>query len=342
MPRRLRSILFYIGSLLLGIGLLYLAFSPVSWDAFGEAMARGNFLYLLPMAAVAMLAHLIRAWRWLLLIDTLPSDDPAPRRDLRTAFYSVMIGYMVNYAVPRLGEVARAGNFAARTQRSLSLVFGTVVSERVLDVVSLTAIMVIVSVFTWRHVSGLQHLAGQLFGPLEPTVGGIILALAVALVLVGTIAWAVRRLRRSAANPARRGRVATAVHLFVEGLRSLARTRRRVALINTTVAIWLCYLVMAYIPLPMLGITGLTLADVWLLLVVGSIAIVVPTPGGVGSYHYLTVLTMTGLLGVDAAAASAYAVIVHGLQLVLYTGVGFLCLLLQGGRARVHTRLAET
>jgi glycosyltransferase 2 family protein len=341
MPRRLRSILLYAASLLLGAGLLYLAFRPVSWEAFGEAMARGNFLYLVPMAAAALLAHAIRAWRWLLLIDTLPTDDPAPRRDFRTSFYSVMIGYMVNYAVPRVGEVARAGNFAARTELSLSPVFGTVVSERVLDMISLSIIMVIVSVFTWRHVTGLQHLAAEMFGPFEPSLGGFALVLAIVLLLVGAIVWSVRRLRTSAANPDRRGRVATAVHAFLDGLRSLARTRRRGALVISTVAIWLCYLAITYIPIPMLGITGLTLADVWLLLVVGSIAVVVPTPGGVGSYHYMTVVTMTGLLGVDAAEATAYAVICHGLQLVLYTLVGFICLVLQGGGARVQTQLAE-
>ena len=98
MSSRLNKTLVLLGSFVLGGGLLYLALRGVDFSAVGEALRTASYGWLVPLFIATMVAHLLRAWRWQMLLETLPDNDGAisERVSLRLAFYSVMIGYMVN------------------------------------------------------------------------------------------------------------------------------------------------------------------------------------------------------------------------------------------------------
>jgi hypothetical protein len=90
---------------------------------------------------------------------------------------------------------------------------------------------------------------------------------------------------------------------------------------------------MAYVPLVMFDMAGpyqLSLLDAVMIMFIGGIGVAIPSPGGVGSFHYITRVTLVYLFGVDASLAVTYAVFVHGGQLVLYVIAGFLSMVLQG------------
>jgi len=336
---RLKTFLLVTGSFLLGGGLLYLALRGVDFSAVGEALRTASYGWLVPLFIATMLAHLLRAWRWQMLLETLPDADGAPseRVSLRLAFYSVMIGYMVNYAAPRLGEVARAANVASQTKLRFAGIFGTVVVERVLDaLVLLTALITVAALFRER-LGGILGMFGE---GLRSALGGLpawawVLA---ALVLVGLATGAIlmtRALKRSRAaeGAGKEGKLLSILHSFRDGLVSLVRVRRRVGVLFTTLGIWFCYFLMADLPLRLFGITktySLDLLDSWALLNVGAIGMSIPSPGGTGSFHYVTVQTLVHLLGVPATAAATYAIFSHAAQLVLVCAVGFACLILQG------------
>ena len=331
MTPRARSLLLQAGSFGLGGVLLWLALRSVDFGTLGEVLRTANYGYLVPLAAVAIGAHALRAWRWQMLLEALPEERPVP---FRQAFSSVMIGYMVNYAAPRLGEVARAANLASRTRLPFSGIFGTVVVERILDVLTLGVAVVLALGLMADQMAGLAPLFAPAadFVREAPGAWGLVVALGLG-VTTGLVALLVLALRRSVRFEGIAHRVGTTLASFRSGLVSVLRARRRLGIVATTVGIWACYWLMAYLPLPMLGI-ALGPADAWVLLVVGSAAMVVPSPGGVGSYHYATIRTMELLFGVAVALASAYAVLAHAAQLVLYTAVGFLCLVLQGSTVR--------
>jgi hypothetical protein len=318
MPRRLKSILVQGASFVLGGVLLWLALRNVDFGALGDALRTANYWYLLPLAVLLLGSHLLRAWRWQMLLEALPDAEQRTQRvPLKTAFYSVMIGYMVNYAAPRLG------------------VLGTVVVERLLDVLMLALGLVAALVLLAERTAALAPIfapAADLLA--EPPVAWWIIVAAGLVVVVGGL-WLFRAiLNRSARAEGIAGRVAATLHSFKDGLASVLRAPRRVGIVLTTLAIWAVYLVMTYLPLPMLGITSLGLADAWVLLIVGSVGMAVPSPGGVGSYHYVTIRSMEGIFGIATAPATAYAVLLHAAQLVLYTVVGFICVLLQGASLR--------
>ncbi|WP_457653874.1 lysylphosphatidylglycerol synthase transmembrane domain-containing protein [Rhodocaloribacter sp.] len=349
MRPRLRKILAQVGSFALAAVLLYLALRGVDFSEVGEALREAHYVWLLPLALITLLSHLLRAWRWQVLLETLPPETPEapPKRvSLRTAFYSLMIGYMVNYAAPRAGEFVRAANLAKQEKLRFSYVLGTVAVERILDVVVLVAALVSVFVIFFDRLTVLREL---FITPILNQLGEIP-ALVLVLVTVGVAAlvfsiyrWVLLQSARYENGWVRR--LGAAMASFKEGLRTLIHTKRPVMMVFSTLAIWFCYVLMAYLPLVILRMTEpyhLSLLDAWGIMVLGAVGVAIPSPGGMGSYHYITIETLTNLFGVPVSPAASYAILSHAGQLLLYVAVGFASMVLQGASLRALKETAET
>lgn len=311
--------------------LLWLALRGLDAEALAQTLGRTDLGWLAPLVAVALVSHALRAWRWHILLEALPSG--APRRvSLKTAFYSVMIGYMVNNAVPRLGELARTANLAAREGLRFGGVLGTVVVERLVDLAVLAVVLLTVALaLSGRLAEGAAGFLAALGAGVE---GAPVAAVAAVGLAVAAGALALRVRQRGAGGGVWAERVRPALAAFGDGLRTVGRSPRRGALVAGTVAMWGCYWLMAYLPLLLFGMAGaygLGLGEAWALMALGAVGVSVPAPGGVGSYHYVTVLALVHLFGTPEGPAAAYALLTHAIPLVLYTVVGALCLVLQGG-----------
>jgi hypothetical protein len=352
MPPRLRSLLAQIGSFVLAGVLLYLALRGVDLGDVLEALRSANYSWLIPLIGIVLLSHWLRAWRWRVLIEALPevrgeSSRRAPTT--RLAFSSVMIGYMVNYAAPRLGEVARTANLSAQSGLGFGSLFGTVIVERILDVFVL--LLALVSVFAL--LADRQSTMAELFiAPVVVEVGRVpALGIGLAIAGVGLLVFLLyRRMLRDDASSERSFWSDRAVPLLVSfrhGLATIVRSRERSALVLTTASMWFLYLLMAYVPFVMLDMAAtydLSLLDAWSVMVLGAIGVAIPSPGGVGSYHYITIQTLVHLFAVSAESAATYAVLTHAAQLILYVATGAICLILQGsggGALRRHARTAR-
>lgn len=323
---RTRGIALGAGGLAIGLILLALALRGVDLDNLKSALLHARFVWLLPLVGVALLSHLIRAWRWNLIIRAMPTEGGRPPR-LGESFGVVMVGYMVNYVVPRFGEVARAGLLSRRTRLPFVGVAGTVAAERAFDTLSLGVALVITAFLLRSRIAdvlGIFQRAGASTGYLMLLVIG-------AFAVVALVAVAVAMSRgKLGIGPARLARS------FVDGLRAILLVPAKTLLVLQTVAIWLCYWVMAYIPLEMLRLPktyGLGPADWWSIMTIGSLGVLVPSPGGLGTYHILTVETLSGLYGVHLQDAAAYAVLTHGIQLLAYVLAGLITLAIFGWRA---------
>lgn len=349
MSQRLRKILAQIGSFVIAGVLLYLALQGVEAEALLEALQDANYWWLVPLVVVVLASHLLRAWRWQMLLETLPERASKKERvSIKTAFYSVMIGYMVNYVAPRLGEVVRTGNLAARERLHFSSVLGTVVAERVLDMVVLLLALGSVFVLFLDRFATLSQLflqpAWERLG--EVPALALLLAIVSVGVLVAVIAARAMRSQESRLYVLWHERVAPLLVSFREGLLTVLQCPRRGALVASTVAIWFLYLLMAYLPLVMLGMTeayALSLLDGWAIMLLGALGVVIPSPGGTGSYHYITRQTLVHFFAVPQNPAVAYAVLTHAAQLVLYCIVGAISLVLQGtGISELREQSAAT
>ncbi len=315
--------------------LVYLTLRKTDLAEIGAAFQQARYWWCAPLLLVTVASHLLRAWRWQALLEVLPPARRQPR--LMTAFGSVLIGLMVNYLLPRAGEFVRAGNLARRERLPYSGVFGTIVTERVIDLATLAAGSVAsVLVLTGAQRVSLQQMLRPALERLAsfPAIGlaaGMLAAFALVWWVV-TRTWTKNLWTRYAAP---------AWTSFSAGFVTARSSPRKVMLFLTTVGIWLLYGLMAYIPLEMFSIAGpysLNLADAMVIMFVGVFGVVVPTPGGVGSFHYITVQALTLFYGVSGSLAATYAVFVHGAQLILYLALGLLAIGLQDTKlGQLHT-----
>jgi uncharacterized protein (TIRG00374 family) len=341
----MRRRLFQGASFVLAGGLLALALYGVDLTRIAEAFREADYTWLAPLVLLVILGNVCRAWRWNVLIDALPppSDDDVSREEaaatntLEASFSSVMIGYMINYVAPRMGEVARTANMAARTPYRFSSLLGTVVSERIFDTAVLGLALLSTVLVLFDQLSVLQT---RFFDPAWATLTSLPLpwvlgSLVVIAALVGGTIVFFRRPGRapSALNRFWADTVEPALSSFRHGMGTLLLSRRRGALLLSTIGMWAAYVLMAYLPFYMLGLAepyGIGLADAWALMAIGALGLLVPTPGGIGSYHYITEQALVHLYGVPAEAALTYAVLAHGAQFAFYTLAGGAAMLYQG------------
>lgn len=333
MPSRLKNSLMPLAGLVLGGGLLYLALRGIDLATVGRTLREADYAWLLPLVAVMLASHGLRAWRWTMLLEALP-EAAGRRLSVRTAFYAVMIGYMVNYAVPRLGEVVRTTNVSAQEKLPFGGVFGTVVVERLLDVATLGLALLSVVVLLRDRFATLNTL---FFEPMMTRFAQLpLLTLVFGSLGLLALLWLGYRWLAARQQPLFH-RISHLLLSFRSGLEALLRAPRRLMIGFSTVLMWGCYLLMAHLPFVIFGMDQtfhLNLVDTWSIMVLGAIGVVIPAPGGAGPFHYITIQTLVHLFAVAAAPAASYAILAHGGQLVLYTVVGFGCLLLQGFRLR--------
>ena len=311
------------------------------------AALKADWRWLIPLLALVLGSNLFRAWRWQILIEALPTTPDfdaldegksEPTNTLEASFSSIMIGYMVNYVAPRMGEIARTANMAARSSFRFSSLFGTVVSERIFDTAVLgVAILSAVALLFER----LTLVREEFLAPAWSTLASIptewvVGVTATILVLAGVLLYLYRTSvggEDTAVGRFWRETVQPAVRSFKGGLLTLLRSPQRGAILVSTVGMWCGYLLMAYIPFRMLDLAvpyDIGLVDAWILMALGALGLLVPTPGGVGSYHYITTEALGHLYGVPEAEALTYAVLTHAAQFVFYTLCGGIALLYEG------------
>ncbi len=342
-----RRRLLQVGSFVLAGGLLALALYGVDLDEMWAAFRKADWRWLVPLVVLVLGSNLFRAWRWQILIDALPTTpdfasldgkDPTTSNTLEASFSSIMIGYMVNYVAPRMGEVARTANLAARSDYRFSSLFGTVVSERIFDTAVLGLALLSAIGLLFDRLSVLRE---QFLGPAWQTLSSLPLGWVVGglagtlLLLSGTALFLQYSLSRDESVLAQfwADRVKPTLLSFKEGMRTLLSSPRRGAILLSTVGMWTGYLLMAYIPFRMLDLAaphGIGLVDAWCLMAIGALGLLVPTPGGIGSYHYITTEALVHLYGVPEASAFTYAVLTHAAQFVFYILTGGIALLYQG------------
>jgi len=344
---RSRRLLLHVGSFVLAAGLLALALYGVDLRTMVDAFRQADWRWLAPLVILTLGSNLCRAWRWQVLIDALPTtpnvdalddEDPTTTNTLEASFSSIMIGYMVNYVAPRLGEIARVANLSARSAFRFSSLFGTVVSERIFDTAVLGLALLSAIGLLFDRISVLQN---QFLGPAWTNltslpVGWILGGGLTLLALSGGLFLLLRRGLSQEGSTVHRlwvDSIKPALVSFKEGMLTLLRSPRRGAILLSTVGMWIGYTLMAYIPLRMLDLAGpygLSIVDAWILMAIGALGMLVPTPGGIGSYHYITREALVHFYGVPAEPALTYAVLAHAAQFVFYIITGGVAVLYQG------------
>ena len=316
-------------SLALGIGgvFLWLAFRNVNFSELWEYTKKISFGWILPFAVTLLISNILRAERWRLLIEHEKKD-----LDRITLIAGVLTGYLLNMVGPRLGEVSRPVYVAKRENLNSSKLIGTIVLERIIDLATMILLMVIVAVYLISDLGVLRQIFGDqtmnlLTGgvPLVTTLWSIftvvMIGLSIYLIIKG-IQYLARRVEKVYWWVER---VKEALNQFKDGLLAVREVKRWGLFIFYTLLIWTCYTLMSYIPFWMFDmhqVYGLGLLEAITITVISAIGIAIPSPGGLGTYHYFVKQTLLVLFAVPAVTGLAYATVTHAATVVfvvLYT-----------------------
>ena len=320
MNGRLASVLKFLGFLALGAAILSYVYvkqnaafeaqcaldgvAPEDCSLVGKLAAdlsTVNYEWLLALLGIFMVSNYFRTVRWQQLLE--PLGKPV---GFGNAFWSVMIGYFANLGFPRAGEVVRAGVLGRYEGIAVEKVMGTVVVDRILDVLCLLVVVAIAFFVQWDLLTGLilDARGGAAASEGGLGVGGLLLiAAALGLGALAVGYWVLKTYAHLAVVQ----KVLKFVNGFKDGLTSLKDVRSMPILLFNTLGIWGCYFLMAYVPFFAFPPTAHLGVDAALMVFIFSaLGIVIPSPGGLGSYH-LMVIQALAIYNIDGADAFSFA-----------------------------------
>ena len=309
----LLNLIKFLVSLGLGSGILYLVFRKFNaayqescrmdgipadqcsllqkvWTDFSQA----NFFWIGVVLLAFMISNYSRARRWQMLLHPL-----GYKATLGNSFWTIVLGYFANLGIPRMGEIVRATALSRYENIPVEKVMGTIVLDRLVDFFSLATVI------------GLTFLLefDRLWSFLKPYVAGepgggsgasyLVLIFLILAAGGGMLFW--RILRNNPQNVFFQ-KAANVLKGFAEGLQSIRKVQKPLLFVWHSVLIWVMYYLMTYLcfrafePTAALSpIAGL------MVFVFGSLGIVVPSPGGMGTYHFLVpaALAIYGINGND-------------------------------------------
>ena len=302
-------------SLLLGGAILYWMYRDFDFSDIKDVLLHGmNWTWMLLSFPFGILAQTFRGWRWRMTLEPMNEHS---RGKVRVS--AVFLSYASSLIVPRIGEFARCAVLSHYDGVSFAKAFGTVIVERAVDTLLLMAVCVFAfvcqfAVFDKFFASTGTNIGARIAG--FTTTGYVVTALCAVAVLL--MAW--YALRRFAIY----NKVKAAAVGVWRGIMSIGSVRSIPMFAIMTLAIWLCYFLHYYLTFFCFDATaGLGVGCALSTFVIGSIAVIVPTPNGAGPWHF-AVKTMLVLYGVGIADALYFVLIVHAVQTLLVVILGII------------------
>ena len=299
---------------------LYLAFRGTDFEALWNSLKNVNYWWISLIIPTAILSHWVRAVRWGYLLA--PVKKNTSKRNL---FSGVMIGYMVNNALPRVGELVRPYVLGKLEGISKTSALGSVVIERILDFLTF---YFIVSIVLFAYPSSLAPFFEHV-----DSVRPLILASSIACFLLFVLLFfKAETFMKSASKlsvllPKRfHARFQSLLDSFQSGLAVSKMKESFFAIISLSLLMQALYALGLYIPFFAFSSMAALRVDFGasvILLTISSIAFVLPAPGGIGTYHSFMTFTLMKLYGIDNATALGYSIITHEVGYVLITVIGF-------------------
>lgn len=310
MSQTIKNILKYTFFLALGGFFLYLALRKTDFEKLAYDFANAEYIFVIISMVMGYAAFISRGIRWNLLLEPL-----GKKAKTWNAIHSISIGYLANAAIPRAGEVARCTALRSTDDIPVNRLFGTVVLERIIDGLMLLSLMLVTFIIEFSNFVAFFDSAFEGKDPGASAQGWIWKA-ALGLTFVGFFV-VLYVLRERFQHLPIYTRVRDFWHGFKEGFKSLKKVKNKWAFIGHTLFIWGMYYLMIYVVVFALPATeNIDPSSGLFLMIVGGLGMVVPSPGGIGSYHYLVMLGM-GVLGVAAADGVSFATLVHGGQFIM-------------------------
>lgn len=300
--------------LALGGAILYWMYRGFDFKSIEDVvMHEMDWTWMLLSFPFGVLAQTIRGWRWR---QTLEPVGERPRAT--TCVNSVYLSYAASLVIPRIGEFTRCGALKRYDGVSFAKALGTVVTERAVDSVLVAIVTCLTLLFHFRLFMTFFDKTGTSMDTILCRFSPA--GYAVTAVCAVAVLWLLHVLLKKLSVY---DRVRATLSGIWQGIMSLRDVKNVPLFLLSTIGIWACYFLHYYLTFFCFDFTAhLDISCAVVTFVVGSIAVIVPTPNGAGPWHF-AVKTMLILYGVADEKALYFVLIVHTVQtaLVILLGV---------------------
>lgn len=323
-PSFWRAMLKYVVPLVITVGLCYMLFSKVNFNEMVEIIKRDcNFWWIGLALVISIFSHVFRAMRWRIQLDAL--NIPTPIAPL---VYSIFGTYAVNLVFPRLGEVWRTGYIAQRQNAQFTTVFGSMVADRLADTVTVALLTVVTFLlasgallaYVKENPAAYQGMTDTLTSPWFWLATGT---------AVAAVWWLFTAKRENRIVK----KVRSTVKDLWEGFAVVAHMKGKGRWLVLTALIWGCYFTQLYVAFFAFPFTTEVVAEhgalaVLVCFALSSIAMGVPSNGGIGPWQYAIIFGLAIYMphGADkdvyTANSTAFANLVLGAQTCLLIVLG--------------------
>jgi hypothetical protein len=322
MQKRLISILkfgFFFG---LGIFLVWWSIHKLPDDQYRKfitALKTADYILLIPVFFILSLSHLSRALRWRILMGSMGYK---PR--LSNTFCAVMVGYLANFAFPRLGEVLKCTILGKYEKVPADKLVGTILVERAVDLLSF-GIVIIISLLTQAKVVGAYTKKMIHDYILTGDKTDVLIRFSIIAGIIIILFFIFRYLLKKYHHIKFVDQIKGVFKGIVEGLMSIKNLQKKWQFIFHSVLIWTCYLAGTYVGFMAIKETSvLPVLAAFPVLVFGTVATII-TPGGIGAYPEFLMRAML-LYNIEEGFGNANGMLQWSAQFVIILVVGFICL----------------
>ena len=323
MRKRLLYILQYIIFLGAGLFLVWWQLKDMTQNEkleFYNAFNYANYWLLIPIIIMSLLSHFFRSLRWKLLMKPL-GYNPA----MKNVFSVVMIGYLANSAIPRLGEILKCTFLARYEKLKVDKLVGTIIVERTFDLICFLifigfTILIQINVvggFVKEKLIRIGNTAGI------PVWVNIIILFFIILTIILITKYLFKKYPEN--------KIINKINLFLkgiaEGFRTIKNLKQKRLFLLYTFFIWALYLSQVYLGFQaMKGTDHLSIKAACSVLTLASLAMIA-TPGGIGSFPLFVMETLT-IYGIGNPLGKAFGWLIWGVSTGIVIIVGLTCLLI--------------
>ena len=289
--------------------LVWYSISKISFDVLVAYFKEANYSWIFLGLFFGILSHLSRAYRWKFMLEPL-----GYKPKFTNSVLAVLIGYLVNLALPRAGEVSRAYALTNYENVPFEKGFGTIVAERIADLIMMLLIVAL-TLFVQFHF--IYNLLTENFNPTK-----IIIGLAVLIVAFYIFSSFVKKAKSGLLL-----KIKTFVTGLIEGATSIFKMKNKWAFIFHTVFIWVMYVAMFWATIPAIDGLEVPFGGILIAFIAGGFSIAA-TNGGIGLYP-IAVASALALFDIPTEPATAFGWIMWTAQtamIIVFGGLAFVLL----------------
>ena len=323
MNPKLVKALQFVFFLFVGLVLLYFAFRDIDLKNLMLEIKQADYRWVSLSLFFSVLALVFRSFRWRLLIEPL---DENPK--ITNIFYAINVGYLANFVFPRIGEVTRCGILNRTDRIPVGGLFGTVIVERAFDLLMSAILLCLILLLRFGEVG--SFIAENIMQPMMNKMPGMIsIGWLIAIMALTALAFFLffRIFRTQLSKISALRKIKDLIRGVIKGIQSAYRIRNFGLFVALNFLIFGMYFLQTYVMFFAVESTSsLGFVDALFILVLSTLAIIIPVQGAIGAYHWIISMGLT-IFGLTREEGMVYATISHSVTSLLFILLGAISLI---------------